>query len=198
MTPVKPRRKLPWWVRWLHTYVSLAGFGALIFFALTGLTLNHAEWFEGVETTEERVGRAPAAMMASDVGVAAGIELLAWLQRAEQLDGHPSSPVDDGGELTVTFEGAGYMADVVIQRDSGEYLVIETRRGLFAIMNDLHKGRHTSFAWGLLIDVSAVALALSGATGIWLLWFLKRVRLKGMLVAALGSVALLFVYLCWQ
>src|SRR5262245_16849570 len=32
-------------VRWLHIYVSLLGFTALIFFAVTGVTLNHPTWF---------------------------------------------------------------------------------------------------------------------------------------------------------
>ncbi|NBW90557.1 MAG: hypothetical protein EBR51_11785 [Gammaproteobacteria bacterium] len=31
--------------RWLHIYVSMASFGILFFFAVTGLTLNHADWF---------------------------------------------------------------------------------------------------------------------------------------------------------
>src|SRR5262245_30147080 len=32
-------------VRWLHIYVSLLGFTALVFFAITGVTLNHPTWF---------------------------------------------------------------------------------------------------------------------------------------------------------
>src|SRR5436190_21141708 len=41
-------------VRWLHIYVSLLGFTALIFFAITGITLNHPTWFgiEAVRTKE--------------------------------------------------------------------------------------------------------------------------------------------------
>jgi len=31
--------------RWLHIYLSIASFGILFFFAVTGLTLNHNEWF---------------------------------------------------------------------------------------------------------------------------------------------------------
>ena len=100
--------------------------------------------------------------------------------------------------MSVTFEGAGYVADVVIERESGVYSVLETRRGWIAVMNDLHKGRHTSLAWGLLIDASALVLTLSGATGIWLLWFLKKIRLRGLLWAFGGTAALFFAYLTWQ
>src|SRR3954471_23722951 len=31
--------------RWLHIYLSMVSFGILFFFAVTGLTLNHGEWF---------------------------------------------------------------------------------------------------------------------------------------------------------
>src|SRR3954470_869808 len=31
--------------RWLHIYLSMVSFGILFFFAVTGLTLNHADWF---------------------------------------------------------------------------------------------------------------------------------------------------------
>ena len=198
MSPSKPRRKLVWWVRWLHTYVSLAGFGALIFFSLTGITLNHAEWFEGVESTTERAGTAPTHLLAETAGPAAGIALMGWLRNTEHLNGHPGEPLTDEFEMSISFEGAGYIADVVIDRESGEYSVLETRRGLVAVMNDLHKGRHTSFAWDLLIDVSALILTLSGATGIWLLWFLKKIRLQGLLWAVGGTAILFFAYFAWQ
>ena len=198
MASSKPRRKLPWWVRWMHTYVSLIGFGALIFFAVTGLTLNHAEWFEGIEATVEREGTAPKELLAADAGIDAGMRLMTWLRDQEHLHGHARAPESDEYEVCVSFEGAGYVADVIIDRETCKYSVLETRRGFVAIMNDLHKGRHTSAAWGVLIDLSAIVLALSGATGIWLLWFLKKIRFKGLAIATAGTLVLWLVYLGWQ
>ena len=37
--------------RWLHVYLSMFSFAVLMFFAVTGLTLNHANWFDGQERT---------------------------------------------------------------------------------------------------------------------------------------------------
>ncbi len=37
--------------RWLHIYLLMASFGVLFFFAVTGLTLNHAEWFNNQQRT---------------------------------------------------------------------------------------------------------------------------------------------------
>ena len=32
-------------MRWLHIYVSMFGLAAVLFFSVTGLTLNHPDWF---------------------------------------------------------------------------------------------------------------------------------------------------------
>src|SRR5262249_8017023 len=39
------KRRLASLSRWLHIYLSMASFAILLFFAVTGLTLNHAERF---------------------------------------------------------------------------------------------------------------------------------------------------------
>ena len=35
-------------LRWLHVYVSMLSFRAILFFAITGITLNHPEWTLGL------------------------------------------------------------------------------------------------------------------------------------------------------
>src|SRR5215470_12862874 len=39
------KRRMAALSRWLHIYLSMASFAILLFFAVTGLTLNHAERF---------------------------------------------------------------------------------------------------------------------------------------------------------
>lgn len=52
-------------MRWLHIYVSLLGFAALMFFAVTGITLNHPTWFGGdLQTVTELKGSVPTAWVA--------------------------------------------------------------------------------------------------------------------------------------
>ena len=45
------RRKAATLSRWLHLYLSMASFGILFFFAVTGLTLNHEDWFNKQQHT---------------------------------------------------------------------------------------------------------------------------------------------------
>jgi len=55
--------------RWLHTYVSLLGFLALLFFAVTGFMLNHAEWFYRGEAAMRRMqGRIDPALLGRGTG----------------------------------------------------------------------------------------------------------------------------------
>ncbi len=42
--------------RWLHIYLSMASFAILFFFAVTGLTLNHTDWFSGQQRTAQLKG----------------------------------------------------------------------------------------------------------------------------------------------
>ena len=44
---VKLRRQSAIISRWLHLYLSMVSFAVVLFFAVTGLTLNHADWFAG-------------------------------------------------------------------------------------------------------------------------------------------------------
>ena len=41
--------------RWLHIYLSMLGFGAIMFFAVTGITLNHPTWLGGSEQYVEDI-----------------------------------------------------------------------------------------------------------------------------------------------
>src|SRR4051812_10525963 len=43
--------------RWLHIYLSLFGLASVLFFSVTGVTLNHPSWFfGGVESRREAKG----------------------------------------------------------------------------------------------------------------------------------------------
>lgn len=184
-----PRRGLAWLVRWLHTYLSLLGFFAVVFFGATGLTLNHAGWFEaGGESAREEHGELQAKWLgnASDT-IADRLAVVEHLRRAHGVRGGVSEFRVDADQCVVVFKGPGYTADAVIDRATAGYELTETRKGAFALIDDLHKGRDTGAVWSWVIDVGAAIVTLSGLTGIWLLCYLKKRRGLGLLVAALGT-----------
>ena len=69
----------------------------------------------------------------------------------------------------------------------------EVREGWVAVLNDLHKGRHTGRAWSWAIDGSAGLMAVIGATGLALLLYLRRRRLAGLATGVLGTLVLVAI-----
>lgn len=101
----------------------------------------------------------------------------------------------DDYECLVLFRGPAYSADVVVNRENGEYTATQTVMGLIAIMNDLHKGRDSGRAWSLLIDASAILTAMVSITGLVLLFWLRRRRWSGLLTTVAGTIVLVAFYL---
>ena len=71
----------------------------------------------------------------------------------------------EDNELSISFKGPGYAADVLVDRATGRYELTETRMGWIAVLNDLHKGRDAGKGWARLIDVSAVLMTVVSITG---------------------------------
>ncbi|WP_409999947.1 PepSY-associated TM helix domain-containing protein [Planctomyces sp. SH-PL62] len=175
-------------IRWIHTYLSMFGLAAVLFFSLTGITLNHPRWFyDGVATSVEVEGRLDPALIQGDTDK---LEVVEHLRREHGLRGALASFTTEEDECVVTFKGPGYSADAFIRRPEGTYRVFEERHGLVAVINDLHKGRDTGPVWSAVVDVSAAMTALAAATGLFLLFYIKRRRALGLLTALAGAVAL--------
>ena len=183
-------------LRWLHIYLSLFSLAIVLFFSLTGITLNHPDWFfNGVERSVEKAGKMNGnwlhAEPSRDVDKLAVVE---HLRREPGARGAVAEFRTDETECTVSFKGPGYSADAFIERESGAYKITETSHGFIAVINDLHKGRDTGKAWSLLIDVSAVLLTVLSLTGLALLFYLKLRRKPGLAVVLIGAVVAAAVY----
>lgn len=199
------RRAIASWSRWLHIYLSMFGMATVLFFSVTGLTLNHPDWFfeEGTQSYSGNVnvewlnnGNSPSANWdESDFGHAVSkLEVAEFLRAEHRLTGSVSDFLAFEDECEVTFQGPGYAATARIDRTTGEYTLDVTANDLVTIMNDLHKGRHTGTAWSWVIDVSAVLSALIAVSGFVLIFFLKLKRRSGIVVSVIGAVVLMVMY----
>lgn len=188
----KGGRVLPQWIRWLHIYGSMFGLCATLLFAVTGLTLNHAEWFESGDPVVRTLrGDVDKALLAGTVDKLAVAELL---RERHGLRGKVSEFAVDDAQCVVTWKGPAYSADATIERADGKYQLEESRRPLMALLDDLHKGRDCGPVWSFVIDASAVVLAFLSITGLWLLFYLKKRRRSGLLIALVGTVLLVVGY----
>ena len=101
----------------------------------------------------------------------------------------------DDSQCTISFKGPGYAADIFLDRATGDYELSESRLGLVAVLNDLHKGRDSGHPWSLLVDASAVIMTGISLSGLALLFFFRRRRITGLLVATGGALVCYLIYL---
>lgn len=181
--------------RWLHIYLSMASFAILFFFAVTGLTLNHAEWFSAQPRLAEQKGNIELKWIKAPDAEVDKLAVVEHLRNTHGIKGALSDFRLDDSQVSVSFKGPGYAADAFINRETGEYDLTENRSGFVAIINDLHKGRDTGKTWSFMIDLSAVLMTFVSLTGIVLLWFVKRRRFSGFILAGVCAVICYLIYL---
>ncbi len=185
------------WARWLHIYLSMASFAILFFFAVTGLTVNHPEWFTSQQRTAQYKGQVQASWVRPGGKDVDKLAIVEQLRRQHGIHSELSDFRVDDAQCSVSFKGPGYTADAFIDRDTGKYEVTETRMGWGAVINDLHKGRDTGSGWKLLIDASAVLMTLVSLTGMALIFFLAKRRMSGLVSAGVGAAVCYGVYRIW-
>jgi uncharacterized protein len=186
------KKRIVTWARWLHIYLSMVSFAIVFFFAATGLTLNHQEWFANQQRTVAYKGSVNRAWLGNDV---AKLEIVEQLRRIHGIRAGMADFRIDDGQIAIGFKGPGYVADTVIDRATGAYEVSETRMGWGAIINDLHKGRDAGKVWGMLIDASAGFMTLVSVTGLALIFFLAKRRRSGLIMLGFGAAVCGVLYL---
>ena len=178
------------WLRWLHTYTSMISLLVVLFFSLTGITLNHPDWLFGTQqVTREATGTLPAGWMQG--GQVNWLVVAEELRSAQGLRGRAGDTRTDGTEASLSFAAPGYSADAFIDTATGAYTVNVLEQGSVAALNDLHKGRDAGTAWRGVIDLSGVVLTLVSVTGIGILLFLKKTRVQALSVMGGASVLVL-------
>ena len=182
-------------LRWLHTYTSMISLLVVLFFALTGITLNHPDWVFGTGDVKSTLtGTLPAGWIKD--GTVNWLTVAETLRADQNLKGRAGETRFDGNEADISFVGPGYSADTAIVAATGKYTVNVLQQGGVAVMNDLHRGRDTGGAWKWLIDLSGGILALVAITGIGILLYLKKTRNQALTVMGLASVVV--IALAWH
>ena len=183
------------WTRTIHVYTSMICFVVVLFFAATGLTLNHPTWTLGGNGSRSTVkGTFPTDWKRGDT--VDWLRLAEFLRSKYGLRGSVDEHDNDATQGSITFKAPGYSADAFFQVDTGAYDLTVEAQGLLAVMNDLHKGRDASSSWKWLIDASAVFLVVISATGLTLQFFLRKRRAIALSSAALGAV-IVVVFAWW-
>lgn len=201
-TPKKPRKsknqlKAAWtkqfyFLHWTSSAICLA---AMLLFAVTGITLNHAGDIPSRPSLENRQVTVPPELRANlafvegEAAAAALPKAVAeWLGKELKvpLKGRKAEWTEE--EIALDLPRPGGDAWLLLDRETGEVEYERTDRGAIAYLNDLHKGRHTGPVWAGFIDVFSVACVVFCLTGLGLLWVHAKRRPKTWPLVILGVV----------
>ncbi|MBX3313156.1 MAG: PepSY-associated TM helix domain-containing protein [Actinobacteria bacterium] len=181
------------WFRLVHVYASMIALLVVLFFGITGLTLNHPNWTLGFDTTtSSSTADLPDGAVTSD----GSLDLLVvseYLRSSEGVKGTLSDVSETDTTAHLSYRGPGYAADVDVDATAGTYTLDTEQQGFIGVMNDLHKGRDTDSSWGWLIDVSAIFLVAISLTGLGLQLVLKARRRSALVVAGAGAVVVVIL-----
>ncbi|MBC7002672.1 PepSY-associated TM helix domain-containing protein [Photobacterium sp. BZF1] len=195
------------WARRLHIYVSMALLLVVLFFSVTGITLNRPELFVKSQPTVESLTLAlPNSLMNSGSRAFVPDEqaLLEFLDTNAAISGTPSAmevftEVEDGelleGEIALDYKGPGYNTTVFIDLLNQQAEIEKNHYGIVAVLNDLHKGRNSGEVWKWFIDITALLMVFFVLTGVCLLLPKKKTLNTSMKWMALGSLTTLFIFI---
>ncbi|PSV50137.1 peptidase [Photobacterium indicum] len=194
------------WARRLHIYISMALLLVVLFFSVTGITLNRPEIFVKSEPdSREQVLSLPADLFQSVKGPFVPNEpaIVDYLTKHAQLSGKPSAlqvftEIEDGelieGEISMDYKGPGYNVAVFIDMLAREAVVEKSHYGLVAVLNDLHKGRNSGDVWKWFIDITALLMVLFVLTGVCLLVPKKKTFNTAIKWTLFGSIISLLIF----
>lgn len=183
------------WTRLAHVYTSMIAFIVVLFFALTGITLNHPDWAFGTSPTRSvATGTLPANTVTD--GVVDWLNVAEYFRNTKGVRGSVADHRGDDTEGSISFKGPGYQADATFKMDSRSYQLVTESQGWVGVINDLHKGRDTRRSWKWLIDVAGGFLAFVSLSGLVLQFFLRKRRRSAYATAFAGLV--FAVVLTWM
>ncbi|MBE0368736.1 MULTISPECIES: PepSY-associated TM helix domain-containing protein [Pseudoalteromonas] len=177
--------------RVIHVYVSMALLTLMVFFSITGVTLNHPEWFAD---NEAYVDELELQLPRSLLGVEHQGELIKYLHQQSWFNGKRLTLERDEYELFISDKGPGAHLAITVDLESGDAFIEKTNYGMWAKLNDLHKGRNSGAVWRLVIDVSAILMILFSVTGLVLALAQRRVN-KTLALSLVTTLGVFFCYL---
>lgn len=188
--------------RIIHVYLSMALLALLVFFCLTGIFLNHSDWFSNHYTDKSVVLVVPediqnALKNSVSLHRLPLNDIQAYLNKKYHLTHLNQVNVDEEmGEVVLDYQMPAGFVTVYLNVDGSGTL--DLRKGsIVTIMNDLHKGRHSGVIWSWVIDISAVLMLIFSISGLVILLQNRKYRRVGLWLSGLGILTPLLIYWFW-
>ena len=183
--------------RYVHGWLSAFAFITLLFFSVTGLLLNHPEWFEPAKTEETAKLILPESVLKSIKQQENPSDtILSYVRQQQNLVGrYQSSEVMDN-EVMIRLESPAGATDIFVITDTGETEITQKPASTVSMLNDLHRGKNSGLGWSWLIDISAIIYIVLSLAG-YILFLSIKTRLVTHLVLTAVSLAMI-ILLIWS
>ena len=193
---MKPSKKTLSLARLIHVYVSMALLTLLLFFSVTGITLNHPEWFSShqaqVLESELTIDTIAELALSNDQITSEQQQVItSEIEQAFAVSLQNTKPELMSGELFYSIKQAGKSASIAVDLETGDAFFEQTHYGWWAVLNDLHKGRNTSNFWCWIIDFSSVLFIVFAITGFILA--MPQKRFHSTLIVSVSSTLLAII-----
>lgn len=177
--------------RTLHIYLTLLGLLVMFFFSVTGIVLNHDEWFMGQEPQMvERTTTVDPALIQKDDKLA----IVEKLRASDGVRGALASFDDLPDALSLRFESPGQVFNIEISKADGKTRINNEIHSLWALLGNLHTGRSAGAGWKWVLDITAGLVAIACVTGLILWITLPKRRKLGIIALAIGIVGTVVIY----
>lgn len=181
------------WSRLIHVYTSMAALLLVLFFGITGITLNHPTWSIGDSSTSTtETGVLPVVPTVN--GTVDYLTVSEFARNELGVSGQVEGFDSTGTSASIRYRQPGYAADLTFSTTNGDYELVTEQQGMFwGVMNDLHKGRHAGTSWKWLIDVAGLLLVVISISGLVMQLFLRKRRTAALIVSGVGVVVMLLL-----
>lgn len=189
------------WARWLHIYSAAPVLLLMIFFALTGVLLNHGNWNLGATDQSSQTLDLPSTLSELEwdhESTYTALSVLTWLDQTYAIHG-----VDieitwalDEQLLLLHLDGpqGSYAVEVYPEEAVAEVFIRQLP--FLEMLNNLHRGKHVNGFWLWLSDIAGLCMLVFCLSGLWLLLANTLQRTTTLSWVSLGSVVMVMaVYL---
>lgn len=203
----RQKRKKAFWTKqfylwhWVSSAICLS---AMILFAFTGITLNHAADIKAepkITTISKKIPPhflshiAPEETDTTERQAILPTPLAVWLEKETGASLRQKKAEWSEFEIYLSLPRPGGDAWLALDRETGEMNYELTKRGAISYLNDLHKGRNTGAAWSWFLDIFSVATLVFCLTGLALLIIHAKRRPSTWPVVATGILLPLLLIL---
>jgi len=158
------------WTRNLHIYISMFGLLGILFFSVTGVMLNHPDWFgfSDPQTRKTEGAFPPELIKDKEPDKLAIVEKL---RKDFGATGALNSFDVQSDQLDIVFKSPARRAEAVINRPGGHIDMTFETHGFAGRFAELHRGTDAGPVWSYVIDITGILLIITSATGL-ILWML--------------------------